>query len=52
MHGWRSVFFTTGLGGLLWGVVWWFYYRNPRDSRANRSQAEFIDRLARALATG
>jgi ACS family D-galactonate transporter-like MFS transporter len=23
VHGWRSVFFTTGLGGMLWGVVWW-----------------------------
>ncbi|HET7083997.1 MAG TPA: MFS transporter [Rhizomicrobium sp.] len=43
-HGWRSVFFTTGLGGLLWGLVWWLGYRNPRDSRrANAAEVELIE---------
>ena len=42
-HGWRSVFFTTGLGGLAWGLVWWLCYRNPRDSRANKAEVELIE---------
>ena len=21
-HGWRAVFFTTGIGGLVWGLIW------------------------------
>jgi ACS family D-galactonate transporter-like MFS transporter len=42
-HGWRAVFFTTGLGGLAWGVVWWLCYRNPRDSRANKAEIELIE---------
>src|SRR6201996_6271026 len=43
VHGWRSVFFTTGLGGLVWGLVWWLCYRNPRDSRANQAEVELIE---------
>jgi ACS family D-galactonate transporter-like MFS transporter len=42
-HGWRAVFFTTGLGGLAWGLVWWLCYRNPRDSRANKAEVELIE---------
>ena len=43
VHGWRSVFFTTGLGGMLWGLVWWLCYRNPRDSRANAAEVALIE---------
>jgi len=32
-HGWRSVFFITGIGGALWGLIWLLAYRNPRESR-------------------
>jgi MFS transporter, ACS family, D-galactonate transporter len=42
-HGWRAVFFTTGFGGLAWGFVWWFFYRNPRESRANKAELELIE---------
>ncbi|MBA2587694.1 MAG: MFS transporter, partial [Alphaproteobacteria bacterium] len=42
-HGWRSVFFITGFGGMAWGFVWWLFYRNPRDSRANAAEIEHIE---------
>jgi ACS family D-galactonate transporter-like MFS transporter len=28
--GWRSVFAWTGLAGLLWAIVWFAFYRDPR----------------------
>ena len=42
-HGWRAVFFTTGFGGMAWGFVWWFFYRNPRESRANKAELGLIE---------
>jgi ACS family D-galactonate transporter-like MFS transporter len=43
-HGWRSVFFTTGIGGALWGLVWLVAYRTPRESRrANAAEIELIE---------
>jgi MFS transporter, ACS family, hexuronate transporter len=29
--GWRYAFIITGLFNVVWLVVWWFYYRNPRQ---------------------
>lgn len=43
VHGWRSVFFTTGLGGMVWGLAWWILYRNPRESRANPAEVALIE---------
>jgi len=34
-HGWRAVFYTTGVGGALWGLFWLWRYRTPRQSKAN-----------------
>ena len=28
-HGWRAVFFTTGIGGVAWGIVWWLLLSRP-----------------------
>jgi ACS family D-galactonate transporter-like MFS transporter len=43
-HGWRSVFFTTGIGGALWGLVWLIAYRTPRESRrANAAEIALIE---------
>ncbi|HUE64602.1 MAG TPA: MFS transporter [Rhizomicrobium sp.] len=43
-HGWRSVFFTTGIGGALWGLVWLLLYRTPRESKnANAAEIELIE---------
>jgi ACS family D-galactonate transporter-like MFS transporter len=42
--GWRAVFYTTGLGGILWGFVWLTYYRGPRESkRVNAAELELIE---------
>lgn len=43
-HGWRAVFFTTGLGGASWGLVWFLVYRTPRESaKANAAEIELIE---------
>jgi ACS family hexuronate transporter-like MFS transporter len=28
---WRAAFFITGIFGILWLIVWWAVYRNPRE---------------------
>ena len=42
-HGWRAVFFTTGVGGLVWGVIWLIAYRTPRESRANAGEIAYLE---------
>jgi ACS family D-galactonate transporter-like MFS transporter len=42
-HGWRSVFYTTGVGGLAWGLFWFLAYRSPRESRANEAEIAHIE---------
>jgi len=42
-HGWRTVFFFTGLAGIASAVVWLVMYREPREStRANAAEIELI----------
>lgn len=40
--GWRSLFVSAGLLGLGFAVLWWFRYREPRDSRANAAELAHI----------
>lgn len=42
-HGWRAVFFTTGIGGAVWGLIWLMAYRTPRESRANAAEISYIE---------
>jgi ACS family D-galactonate transporter-like MFS transporter len=42
-HGWRAVFFTTGVGGLVWGLIWLIAYRTPRESRANAAEIAYLE---------
>lgn len=42
MLSWHWVFIATGLVGILWAVVWYVGYREPRDSRANDAEVELI----------
>lgn len=42
-HGWRAVFFTTGVGGLVWGLIWLAAYRGPRQSRANEAEIAYLE---------
>jgi ACS family D-galactonate transporter-like MFS transporter len=42
-YGWRSVFYITGGAGLIWGILWWFIYRGPRESKmANQAEIDEI----------
>ncbi|WP_417284640.1 MFS transporter [Comamonas sp.] len=42
-HGWHIVFVVTGTAGIVWGVIWWLIYREPRDFKgANAAEIEHI----------
>lgn len=32
--GWRSVFYLTGVAGILFSIVWFFFYRDPLNHRS------------------
>ncbi|MDG9876127.1 MFS transporter [Pseudomonas juntendi] len=41
--GWHMVFVATGAVGILWGVIWYAVYREPRDFKgANEAEIELI----------
>lgn len=41
--GWHMVFVVTGALGIVWGVVWWLVYREPRDFKGtNAAEIELI----------
>lgn len=42
-YGWRAVFYTTGIGGALWGLFWLWAYRTPRQSRANALEIAHLE---------
>ncbi len=42
--GWRSLFFVVGGVGLVFGLVWWAFYREPRDHpSANQAELDYIE---------
>src|SRR4051794_23012800 len=42
--GWRASFALTGVLGLMWVVVWWLFYRAPREHpQANEAEVEYIE---------
>jgi ACS family D-galactonate transporter-like MFS transporter len=43
--GWQGLFITTGLVGLVWGVVWYFFYRDPLQHKG--VNAEELDYIAK-----
>lgn len=43
--GWRGLFIITGLGGIVWGLVWYAFYRNPEEHPStNAAELEHIER--------
>lgn len=38
--GWRMTFVANALVGLVWGAVWWFWYRNDPSEHAGVNAAE------------
>lgn len=42
-YGWHMVFVSTGLLGIVWGVLWFMIYREPRQFKgANEAEIELI----------
>jgi len=41
--GWRALFVVVGIAGLVFALVWWAKYREPKASRANQAELEFIE---------
>ncbi|MGV9869134.1 MFS transporter [Rhodococcus koreensis] len=39
---WHWVFIVTGTVGAVWGAIWYAFYREPRDSRANDAEIDLI----------
>lgn len=43
--GWQGLFVTTGLIGLLWGLIWYFFYRDPLDhASVNAAELDYIEK--------
>ncbi|MCG5072018.1 MFS transporter [Paraburkholderia tagetis] len=43
-YGWRSLFYVVGGVGILFGFVWWCFYREPQDHPgANRAELDYIE---------
>ncbi|MFC5412614.1 MFS transporter [Larkinella bovis] len=42
--GWKGLFLVTGLVGIVWGVVWYLFYRDPLDhSGVNQAELDYIE---------
>ena len=42
--GWRSLFYVVGGVGIVFGVIWWLFYREPRDHpSANQEELDYIE---------
>jgi len=39
---WHWIFVLTGAAGVIWALVWFLVYRNPRESKANAAELEYI----------
>lgn len=41
-YGWRVLFVSAGIAGVLFGFAWWKWYRDPHASRANEAELAHI----------
>lgn len=42
--GWKGLFIITGIVGILWGIAWYFFYRDPAESkRVNEAELKYIE---------
>lgn len=43
--GWQGLFITTGLLGLIWGLIWYFFYRDPIDHpKVSQEELDYIEK--------
>lgn len=42
--GWKGLFLITGIIGLIWGVIWYLFYRDPlKHAKVNKSELDHIE---------
>lgn len=42
--GWRGLFIITGVIGIIWGIVWYLFYRQPKEhSKINDAELKHIE---------
>lgn len=43
--GWKGLFIITGITGIIWGIVWYFFYRDPADHpKVSKKELEYIEK--------
>jgi len=43
--GWRGLFMVTGIIGVIWGIVWYAFYRDPlKHKTVNRQELDYIEK--------
>jgi ACS family D-galactonate transporter-like MFS transporter len=43
--GWRGLFYITGAIGVIWGIAWYFIYRQPaQHKRINEAELDYIEK--------
>jgi ACS family D-galactonate transporter-like MFS transporter len=43
--GWQGLFIITGVTGILWGVIWYFFYRDPIEhKKINKAELGYIEK--------
>ena len=41
--GWQGLFIITGIVGVLWGIAWYIFYRDPSaSSRVNQAELDYL----------
>src|SRR5258708_5813089 len=40
--GWRGMLFFTGAAGVVYSIVWFIFYRDPKDSKADAAELDYI----------
>ncbi|KAA0817209.1 MFS transporter [Bacillus licheniformis] len=43
--GWRGLFIVTGVIGIIWGLIWYIFYRDPdRHPKVNKAELDHIEK--------
>jgi ACS family D-galactonate transporter-like MFS transporter len=51
--GWRGLFIVTGFVGIIWGLIWYWLYRDPTLHRkVNPSELDYIEKGGGLITTG
>jgi ACS family D-galactonate transporter-like MFS transporter len=42
--GWRGLFFTSGILGIIWAAIWYFVYRDPQNHKTvSKTELKYIE---------